>query len=138
MDVESALRMVDHGALTRDGIHFNTQPGKHWMNDAFQAKIEEMEAELGTMVNPVARGSPAGRVKSHVPRPLANRLGSLATEANVVPPTPSYPKLILGESTWDERWSTAGGLTGNYEHPNPTYKDAAGSKDLTSGSCGGD
>ena len=26
MDVESALRMVDHGALTRDGIHFNTQP----------------------------------------------------------------------------------------------------------------
>ena len=40
MDVESALRMVDHGALTRDGIHFNTQSGIQWMNDAFQTRIE--------------------------------------------------------------------------------------------------
>ena len=67
MDVERALRMVDHGALPRDCIHFNTQPGIHWINDAFQTKIEEMEAELRTMVNPVTRGSPAGRVRSHVP-----------------------------------------------------------------------
>ena len=48
-----------------------------------------METELRTMVNPVARGSTASRVRSHVPRPLANRLGPLATEANVVQPTPS-------------------------------------------------
>ena len=40
MAVESALRMVDHGALTRDSIHFNTQSGIQWMNDAFQTRIE--------------------------------------------------------------------------------------------------
>ena len=52
-------------------------------------RIQEMEAELRTMVNPVARGSPAGRVRSHVPQPLANHLGPLATEKNVMQPTPS-------------------------------------------------
>ena len=35
MDVESTLSMVDHGALRRDGIDFNTQPGIKWINDAF-------------------------------------------------------------------------------------------------------
>ena len=89
MDVENALRMVDHGALTRDVIHFNTQPGIQRINDAFQTRIEEMEAELWKMVNPGARGSPAGRARSHVPQPLAKCLGPLATETNVVQPTPS-------------------------------------------------
>ena len=88
MDVEDAMRMVDYDALTRDGIHFNTHPGLQWINDTFQTRIEEMEAELRTMVYPVARGSPAGRVESLVPQPLANRLGPLATEANVVQPIP--------------------------------------------------
>ena len=97
MDVESALRMVDHGA-------FNTQPGIQCMNDEFQTKIEEMEAELRTMVNPVARGSPDGRVRSHVPQPLANRLGPPATEANVVQPTPT--------SDARERLRTVPGLRG--------------------------
>ena len=46
MDFKNALRMLDHGALTRDGIHFNTQPGIQWINEAFQTRIEEMEAEL--------------------------------------------------------------------------------------------
>ena len=76
-------------APLREGIHFNTQPGVQWMNDALQKKIEEMEAEMRTMVNPVARRSPAGRVRSHVPQPLANRLGPRATEANAVQPSPS-------------------------------------------------
>ena len=89
MDVQNALRMVDHSALTRDGIHFNTQQGIEWINDPFQTRIEEIEAEVRTMVNPVARGSPAGRVRFHVPHPLANRLGPLTTEVNVVQPTPS-------------------------------------------------
>ena len=40
------------------------------------------------------------------------------------------PWSILGESTWDERWSNTGGSPGNYEHRNPTYKDATGLKDL--------
>ena len=115
MDVENALRMLDHGALTRDNIHFNTQPGIQRINDAFQTRIEKMEAELWKKVNPGARGSPAGR--SHVPQPLAKCLGPLATEANVVQPTPSSDerererevgdrsrstRSILGDD-WDER-----------------------------------
>ena len=35
MDAGSALSMVDHSALTRDGIHFKTQRGIKWINDAF-------------------------------------------------------------------------------------------------------
>ena len=46
MDVKNTLRIVDHGALTNHGIHFNTQPEIQWINDAFQRRIEEMEAEL--------------------------------------------------------------------------------------------
>ena len=107
MDIESALRMMDHGALTRDGIHFNTQQGIQWMNDAFQTRIEEMETELRTIFNPVARGSPAGRVESHVPRPLANCLGPLATEANVVQTTPSSDvreRLGTAPASRDRSW----------------------------------
>ena len=89
MDVETALRRVDHSALTRDGIHFNTQQGIQWINDAFQTKMTEMQAEVRMMVNPVVRCSPAVRVESHVPQPLAIRLEPLTTEANVVQPTPS-------------------------------------------------
>ena len=87
MDVENTLRMIDNGALTKDGIHFNTQPGLQWINGPFQTRIEELEAELRTTVNPVTPGSPAGRVRSHVP--LVNRLKPLTTEANVVQPSPS-------------------------------------------------
>ena len=35
LDLENMLRMIDHIALTRDGIHFNTQRGRHWINDVF-------------------------------------------------------------------------------------------------------
>ena len=35
MDLENMLRMIDHLVLTRDGIHFNTQQGRHWINDVF-------------------------------------------------------------------------------------------------------
>ena len=87
VEVENTLRMVDHGALTKDGIHLNTQPRIQWINDAFQTRIEEMEAELRTTVNPVTQGSPAGRVRSHIPQALVNRLGPLTTEANVVQPS---------------------------------------------------
>ena len=38
MDVESTLRMADHGALTRDGKIFNIQSGIQWINDAFQTR----------------------------------------------------------------------------------------------------
>ena len=36
MDLENMLRMTDHLTLTRDGIHFNTQQGRRWINDVFQ------------------------------------------------------------------------------------------------------
>ena len=39
MDLENTLRMTDHLSLTRDGIHFNTQQGRRWINDVFQTKI---------------------------------------------------------------------------------------------------
>ena len=93
MEIERALRMVvKHSALTRDGIHFNSQKGRQWINDALQTNIEEMEGELRTMINPVTRDSPAGRVRSRVCQTLANCLGLLATKAIVTQPT-----LVLGE-----------------------------------------
>ena len=59
--------------------------------------IEEMEAEQRKMVNPVTRGSPAGRVRSHVPQALVNHLVPLTTEANVVQPSSSSD---VGERDW--------------------------------------
>ena len=136
MDVESALGMVDHSALMRDGIHFNTQSGIQRINNAFQTRREEMDAELRTMINPAARGSAAGRVRSQVPQPLANRLGPLARKANMMQPAPSSDmrerlgtSSVLGESTWDKMWSTTSGSSRNYEHSSPTRKDAADSKE---------
>ena len=38
LDLENMLRMIDHIALTREGIHFNTQRGRHWVNDVFQTQ----------------------------------------------------------------------------------------------------
>ena len=35
MDLENTLRLTDHLALTRDGIHFNTLQGRRWINDVF-------------------------------------------------------------------------------------------------------
>ena len=35
MDLENMLRMIDHLALTEDGIHFNSQQGRRWINDVF-------------------------------------------------------------------------------------------------------
>ena len=48
MDRENMLRMIDHRALTRDGIHFNTQQGRRWINDVFQTGIRKMEQQLRT------------------------------------------------------------------------------------------
>ena len=45
LDLENMLRMIDHIALTRDGIHFNTQRGRHWVNDVFQTQLREVEQE---------------------------------------------------------------------------------------------
>ena len=91
MDLENMLRMVDHLALTSDGIHFNTQQGRHWINDVFQTQLREMEQELRT-TSSLARTSSTGggRVRGNVPEPLANRLGPLAMETGAtVPVAPS-------------------------------------------------
>ena len=50
LDFENTLRMIDHIALTRDGIHFNTQRGRHWMNDVFQTQLREMDRSRGRPV----------------------------------------------------------------------------------------
>ena len=49
MDLEITLRMTDHLALTRDGIHFKKLQGRRWINDVFQTRIEEIEGELRTL-----------------------------------------------------------------------------------------
>ena len=81
LDLENMLRMIDHIALTRDGVHFNTQRGRHWINDVFQTQLKEAEQESrGT--SSLARTSSTGgsRIRATVPETLVNRLGPLATE----------------------------------------------------------
>ena len=87
MDLEIMLRIVDHLALTRDGIHFNTQQGRHWINDVFQTQLREMEQELRT-TSSLARTSSTGggRVRGNVPESLADRLGPLAMETGAAAP----------------------------------------------------
>ena len=87
MDLENMLRMVDHLALTRDGIHFNTQQGRHWINDVFQTQLREMEQELRTTSSLAwTSATGGGRVRGNVPESLANRLGPLAMEAGAAAP----------------------------------------------------
>ena len=87
MDLENMLRMTDHLALTRDGIHFNTHQGRRWINDVFQTQIEEMEQELRTTDSLAWSSSTGGgRVKGNVPKPLTNRLGPLAMEMRATAP----------------------------------------------------
>ena len=110
MDLENTLRMTDHLALTRDGMHFNTLQRRRWTNDAFQTRIEDIEGELRT-ADALARTSLTGRgrVRSNLPELFANRLGPLTSEASVIAPAvPSSdvrerrdgfasPKTITGE-----------------------------------------
>ena len=87
MDLENMLRMIDHLALTRDGIHFNIQRGRRWINDVFQTQLREVEQELRT-TNSLAWTSSTGggRVRGNVPESLVNRLGPLAMETGAAPP----------------------------------------------------
>ena len=81
MDLENTLHMIDHLMLTRDGIHFNTQQGRRWINDVFQTQLREMEHELRTTGSLVRTSSTGGgRVRSNVPESHANRLGPLTIE----------------------------------------------------------
>ena len=87
-DLENMLRMIDHLALTRDGIHFNTQQGRRWINDVFQTQLKEVEQELKT-TNSLAWTSSTGggRVRGNVPESLANRLlGPMAMETGAAAP----------------------------------------------------
>ena len=87
LDLENMLRMVDHLTLTRDGIHFNTQQGRHWINDVFQTQLREIDLEL-TTTSSLARTSSngGGRVRGNVPESLTNRLGPLAMETGAAAP----------------------------------------------------
>ena len=91
LDLENMLRMIDHIALTRDGIHFNTKRGRHWINVVFQTQLREMEQE-SRATSSLARTSSTGgsRIRASVPESLVNRLGPLAMEtAAVAPVAPS-------------------------------------------------
>ena len=114
MDLENMLRMTDHLTLTRDGIHFNTQRGRLWINDVFQMLLREIEQELRT-TSSLARTSSTGggRVRGNVPESLANRLGPLSMETGAAAPVapssdvrarlgtaPSSQESIVREPTW--------------------------------------
>ena len=91
LDLENMLRMVDHIALTSDGIHFNTQRGRHWVNDVFQTQLREVEQE-SRATSSLVRTSSTGesRIRASVPESLINRLGPLAMEtAAAAPVAPS-------------------------------------------------
>ena len=89
LDLENTLRMIDHVALTKDGIHFNTQRGRHWMNDVFQTQLREMEQESRATSSLARTSSTTGgsRIRASVPESLVNRLGPLAMETVVAAPT---------------------------------------------------
>ena len=89
LDLENTLRMIDHIALTRDGIHFNTQRGRHRMNDVFQTQLREMEQESRATSSLARTSSTTGgsRIRASVPESLVNRLGPLAMETAVAAPT---------------------------------------------------
>ena len=87
LDLENILRMIDHIALTRNAIHFNTQQGRHWINDAFQTQLREVEQELRANSSLAWTSSTGGgRIRGSVPESLANRLGPLATETTTAAP----------------------------------------------------
>ena len=81
LDLENMVRMIDHIALTRDGMHFNTQRGRHWISDVFQRQLREVEHE-SRATGSLARTSSTGgsRLRATVPESLVNRLGPLAME----------------------------------------------------------
>ena len=101
LDLENTLRMIDHIALTRDGIHFNTQRGRHWVNDVFQTQLRQVEQESRANSS-LARTSSTGgsRIRASVPESLVNRLGPLAMETDVAAP-------IASSSNVRERLGTA-------------------------------
>ena len=101
LDLENMLRMIDHIALTRDGIHFNTQRGRHWVNDVFQTQLREVEQE-SRATSSLARTSSTGgsRIRASVPESLVNRLGPLAMETAAATP-------IAPSSNVRERLGTA-------------------------------
>ena len=101
LDLENMLRMIDHIALTRDGIHFNTQRGRHWVNDVFQTQLMEVEQE-SRATSSLARTSSTGgsRIRASVAESLVNRLGPLAMETAAATP-------IAPSSNVSERLRTA-------------------------------
>ena len=124
LDLENMLRMIDHIALTRDGVHFNTQRGRHWINDVFQTQLREAEQEPRA-TSSLARTSSTGgsRIRETVSESLVNRLGPLATEtvaaATVAPSSnvkdrlgtapPPRPQSIGADS--GDQWNRTTGIT---------------------------
>ena len=98
LDLENMLRMIDHIALTRDGIYFNTQRGRHWVNDVFQTQLRKVEQE-SRATSSLARTSSTGgsRIRASVPESLVNRPGPLAMEtaaANPIAPSSNVREML--------------------------------------------
>ena len=91
LDLENMRRMIDHIALTRDGVKFNTQQGRHWINDVIQTQLREVEQESRAISSLAWTSSTGGnRIRASVPESLVNRLGPLAMEtATAAPIAPS-------------------------------------------------
>ena len=74
------LRMTDHIALTKDGVHFNTQRGRHWINDVFQTQLREAEQEsraTGSLARANStRGSRNKGNRARIPRQPSRALGT--------------------------------------------------------------
>ena len=105
------LRMIDHIALTRDGIHFNTQQGRHWINDVFQTQLREVEQESRATSSLAWTSSTGGnRIRASVAESLVNRLGLLATETFTAAP-------IAPSSNVRERLGTAPPRPARYGKP---------------------
>ena len=102
LDLEKMLRMIDHIALTRDGIHFNTQQGRHWINDVFQTQLREVEQESSATSSLAWTSSTGGgRVRGSAPiTPSSNVRERLGTD----PPPRAQPlESRLGRSVDQNR-----------------------------------
>ena len=87
MDLENMLRMIDQVALTRDGMQFNTQQGRRWINHIFQTQLREVEQKLRATMSLAWTSSTGGvRVRGNIPESLVNRLGPLETETGTAAP----------------------------------------------------
>ena len=98
LDLENMLRMTDHIALTKDGVHFNTQRGRHWINDVFQTQLREAEQE-SRATGSLARTNSTGGSRIRATVEQNNRNNSQTASRRNDPPATTNPASTTGPST---------------------------------------